>query len=69
MRTRLFLVGLTCLLLAAGCSRTSNSSSGGGATSKKFNVTLIQGVRGDEFYISMACGAHEAAPRSSRSSR
>ncbi len=61
MRTRLFLVGLTCLLLAAGCSRTSSSSSGGGATSKKFNVTLIQGVRGDEFYISMACGAKEAA--------
>lgn len=62
MRTRSFLVGLTCLLLlAAGCSRTSSSSSSGGATSKKFNLTLIQGVRGDEFYISMACGAQEAA--------
>src|SRR6266542_4217248 len=54
-------MGLICLLLvAAGCSRTS-SSSGGGTTAKKFNLTLIQGVRGDEFYISMACGAQEAA--------
>ncbi len=61
MRARPFLMGLICLLLvAAGCSRTS-SSSGGGTTAKKFNLTLIQGVRGDEFYISMACGAQEAA--------
>jgi ribose transport system substrate-binding protein len=34
-----------------------------GSTSSKatINVTLLQGVRGDEFYVSMACGAQAAA--------
>jgi ribose transport system substrate-binding protein len=61
MRTRSLLMGLACLLvLAAGCSRTS-SGGGGGQGGKTYDITLIQGVRGDEFYISMACGAQEAA--------
>lgn len=60
MRARSLLVGLTCLLLlAVGCSRTPGG--GGGQAGKTYDVTLIQGVRGDEFYISMACGAREAA--------
>jgi ribose transport system substrate-binding protein len=58
VRTRSLLVGIACLLLlAAGCSRASSSGQAG----KTYNVTLIQGVRGDEFYTSMACGAQEAA--------
>jgi len=62
VRTRSLLVGLACLLLlATGCSRTSSGGGGGGQAGKTYNVTLIQGVRGDEFYISMACGAQEAA--------
>jgi ribose transport system substrate-binding protein len=32
-------------------------------TQAPLDVVLIQGVRGDEFYITMACGAQEAADR------
>jgi ribose transport system substrate-binding protein len=60
VRTRSLLVWIVCpLLLAAGCSR----SSGGGQAGRPYDVALIQGVRGDEFYTSMACGAREAARR------
>jgi len=49
--------------VAAGCG--SNKGSGGGAASgggtKAYKLTLIQGVKGDEFYISMACGAQATA--------
>jgi ribose transport system substrate-binding protein len=51
--------GLACLLLvAAGCGKSSKSGGGG---SKQYKLTLIQGVKGDNFYISMACGAQAAA--------
>jgi len=39
-------------------SSSSSSSSGGG---KKYKMTLIAGVKGDEFYLTMNCGAQEAA--------
>jgi ribose transport system substrate-binding protein len=39
-------------------SSSSSSSSGGG---KKYNMTLIAGVKGDEFYITMNCGAQAKA--------
>jgi ribose transport system substrate-binding protein len=62
VRTRSLLVGLACLVfLVAGCSKQSSGTAAGGSTAKKYNVTLVQGVRGDEFYISMACGAQDAA--------
>jgi ribose transport system substrate-binding protein len=38
---------------------SSSSSSGGGG--KKYKMTLIAGVKGDEFYLTMNCGAQEAA--------
>jgi len=60
VRARSLLVWVACLfLLAAGCSR----SFGGGQAGRAYDVTLIQGVRGDDFYTSMACGAREAAGR------
>jgi len=31
------------------------------AQEKKWKITLVQGVKGDEFYVSMACGASVAA--------
>lgn len=39
------------------CIGTSSAAAQAGG----FKITLIQGVRGDEFYISMACGAQKAA--------
>jgi ribose transport system substrate-binding protein len=43
-------------LVAAACG--SNSSAG-----SERRITLVQGVRGDEFYVTMACGARQEARR------
>jgi ribose transport system substrate-binding protein len=53
----LALAGVT----AAGCGDDDDDGGGGGGGGEPIDVTLIQGVRGDEFYITMACGAREAA--------
>jgi len=51
------------VLLVAACGSDGGSSSGGGddggVSGKKF--VLMQGVKGDPFYISMECGAKEKA--------
>jgi ribose transport system substrate-binding protein len=60
-------IGLaTSALALAACgsssskSGSSSSSSGGG---KHYNMTLIAGVKGDEFYITMNCGAQAEAKK------
>ncbi|MDI2129540.1 ABC transporter substrate-binding protein [Yinghuangia seranimata] len=45
---------LSAIAAITGCS--DDSDSGGGR-----KITFIQGVKGDEFYISMACGAQDKA--------
>jgi ribose transport system substrate-binding protein len=42
---------------SSGASSGSSSSGGG----KKYKMTLIAGVKGDEFYLTMNCGAQAAA--------
>jgi ribose transport system substrate-binding protein len=42
----------------AGGTASEEASGGGG---EAYDITLIQGVAGDEFYITMECGAQEAA--------
>jgi ribose transport system substrate-binding protein len=67
MRNRGFVVGSAVLaaglLLTTACGggddSGSSSSGGGGVSGKKF--VLMQGVKGDPFYISMECGAKEKA--------
>jgi ribose transport system substrate-binding protein len=60
------IVGLGAVVGACGSSN-NNSSSGGGSSSsgssgsKNYKLTLIAGVKGDEFYITMNCGAQAAA--------
>jgi ribose transport system substrate-binding protein len=49
------------ILLAVGAVAGLAATVGYGQSQKTYNVTLLQGVRGDEFYISMACGAQAAA--------
>ena len=57
------------LALAAGtvvaCGDDDEGSGGGGAAGdsggESYDMTLIAGVKGDEFYITMNCGAQEAA--------
>ena len=55
-------------LAVAACGSDNNSStstSGGGASTtaakKNYKMTLIAGVKGDEFYITMNCGAQAKA--------
>jgi ribose transport system substrate-binding protein len=56
---------LLCTLLAlvvAACGDDEETASGGGAAKKKtYKMTLIAGVKGDEFYITMNCGAQAKA--------
>ena len=63
MNKRALGVMVAALLLAAACGGGGDGGDGdgGGSGEESYDITLIQGVRGDEFYISMACGAQEAA--------
>ena len=46
----------------AACGDDEESASGGGGEEKKdYNLTLVAGVKGDEFYITMNCGAQAKA--------
>jgi ribose transport system substrate-binding protein len=52
--------------VTAACGSSDNSSSGSGSSSsgsssKNYKLTLIAGVKGDQFYITMNCGAMAAA--------
>ena len=62
MRRR-WLVGTVALaLLLAACGGNDEGGGGGGGTAQQqYKLTLIQGVKGDQFYITMECGAQEAA--------
>jgi ribose transport system substrate-binding protein len=62
-------IGLAAASVAvAACGSDNNSSGGGGSSSgsgggKHYNMTLIAGVKGDEFYITMNCGAQDEAKK------
>jgi ribose transport system substrate-binding protein len=61
----LLLVLVSAVVVACG-GDDSNSSGGGSGTSsggggKNYKMTLVAGVKGDEFYITMNCGAQEKA--------
>jgi ribose transport system substrate-binding protein len=50
-------------LVVAACGSDDSSSGGGGSSGgkKTYKMTLIAGVKGDEFYITMNCGAQAKA--------
>jgi ribose transport system substrate-binding protein len=52
-------------VVAVGCgdddSGGGGSSASGDGGGKNYKMTLIAGVKGDEFYITMSCGAQEKA--------
>ena len=61
MRRR-WLVGTVALaLLLAACGGDDEGGGGGGGAEQQYKLTLIQGVKGDQFYVTMECGAQEAA--------
>ncbi|MEA2280579.1 MAG: ribose transport system substrate-binding protein [Solirubrobacteraceae bacterium] len=59
-------VGLAAVVAACGSSNSGSSSGSSGSSSsgssgKNYKLTLIAGVKGDEFYITMNCGAKAEA--------
>jgi ribose transport system substrate-binding protein len=60
------LVSAALVLAACGGSDNGGSSSGSSSSAssgKKYSMTLIAGVKGDEFYITMNCGAQAEAKK------
>jgi ribose transport system substrate-binding protein len=51
----------TACLVVAACGDDNGGGGGGGGGSKK--MTLLAGVKGDEFYITMNCGAQAEAKK------
>ena len=57
-------VGVSAVFVLAGCAggnAAGGASAGGDAGSDGYNIAFVQGVAGDEFYISMQCGIEAAA--------
>jgi ribose transport system substrate-binding protein len=55
-------LALAAALLVAACGDDDDDGGGGGGGGGEgYTMTLIAGVRGDEFYITMNCGAQEEA--------
>ena len=58
------LVALGLVLITVGaCSSSATSAPAAPAAGKAWNLTLIQGVAGDPFYVTMACGAQAEATK------
>jgi ribose transport system substrate-binding protein len=59
MKQRLLALLAVAALVGAGCA--DDGGGGGGGGQEALEIVLIQGVAGDEFYITMDCGARAAA--------
>jgi ribose transport system substrate-binding protein len=57
------LVAAACGSDNGGGGSSSGSSSSSSSSAKKYDMTLIAGVKGDEFYITMNCGAQAEAKK------
>ena len=55
------LIAVSALVLTASSSGASDSGSGASESGGTQTLTFIHGVAGDEFYVTMQCGAQEAA--------
>ena len=67
MKKRLLFVAVSAaaaifVLAFAACGGDDEGEQAGGEGQQEtYDITLLQGVRGDEFYITMACGVEDAA--------
>jgi ribose transport system substrate-binding protein len=57
------LAGFTVGCGSSSSSSSSTSASSGGGGGKHYNMSLVAGVKGDEFYITMNCGAQTEAKK------
>jgi ribose transport system substrate-binding protein len=51
------------VLVACGGDDSSSSSGSSSSGGKNYNLTLVAGVKGDQFYITMNCGAQAEAKK------
>jgi ribose transport system substrate-binding protein len=51
------------LMIVAACSSSSATTAPAGGANTNYKLTLIQGVQGDPFYVTMACGAQAEATK------
>ncbi len=67
LNRREFLAGVAAVagtIALASCGSSGSGTGGGGATtSKKFTLALVQGVKGDPFYVTMQKGAQTMADK------
>jgi ribose transport system substrate-binding protein len=61
MRRGRLVVLVTIALVLAACGGDDEGGGTGGGAERQYKLTLIQGVKGDQFYVTMQCGAQEAA--------
>jgi ribose transport system substrate-binding protein len=61
MRRRSLALLAMMALVAGACGDDGDEAGGAGGGEEPFDIVLIQGVAGDEFYITMDCGARAAA--------
>lgn len=59
--SRIASLGILLLLLLAACGDDDGATDAPDGAAEEFDIVLIPGVIGDEFYVSMECGAREAA--------
>ena len=59
--TRGLAVGASVLVMGSSLAACGGSDSGGGGGSGEKKIAFIQGVAGDQFYITMQCGIEAAA--------
>ncbi|REC98840.1 hypothetical protein DEU35_1954, partial [Microbacterium sp. AG157] len=61
--TALTVFGVAATLTLAGCSGGSASGGASGGADGGYKIAFVQGVAGDEFYISMQCGIQSEAAK------
>jgi ribose transport system substrate-binding protein len=63
MKSKKFTASLAAVVLGAGVLAACGSSGGGSGGSGKKSIAFIQGVAGDQFYITMQCGIQAEAKK------
>ena len=62
MKSKKFTAGVAAMVLGAGVLAACGSSDGGSSDGKN-SIAFIQGVAGDQFYITMQCGIQDEAKK------